>query len=91
MTSQRADKPNLRLTGIEWLICAVAAIGFLFDIYELLMLPLVGPPALMAMLGVERGDPLINVWMGRLFYVPAIFGGVGHGPSVVFGTGSRRA
>ena len=76
MTSERDEKPRLRLTGLEWLICAVAAIGFLFDIYELLMLPLVGPPALMEMLGVERGDPQINVWMGRLFYVPAIFGGV---------------
>jgi MFS family permease len=65
---------RLRLTPLEWLICSVAAIGFLFDTYELLMLPLVGPPALAELLGVKPGSPEMNVWMGRLFYVPAIFG-----------------
>ena len=35
---------KLSLTG--WLICAIAAIGFAFDIYELLMLPLVIKPAI---------------------------------------------
>ena len=74
--SDSAAVPRLRLTRLEWVICAVAAIGFLFDIYELLMLPLVGPPALAELLGVRPGSPEINVWMGRLFYVPAIFGGV---------------
>ena len=29
------------LTTVQWLICVIAAIGFAFDIYELLMLPLV--------------------------------------------------
>jgi MFS family permease len=75
-TPEPAPSSPLRLTGLEWLICAVAAIGFLFDIYELLMLPLVGPPALAELLGVERGSPEMNVWMGRLFYIPAIFGGI---------------
>jgi MFS family permease len=75
MTPEPAPRPQLRLTGTEWLICGVAAIGFLFDIYELLMLPLVGPPALAELLGVKPGSPEINVWMGRLFYIPAIFGG----------------
>ena len=37
---------RLRLSGLEWLICAMAAIGFAFDIYELLMLPLIVRPAL---------------------------------------------
>src|SRR5262245_7905687 len=32
------------LTRVEWLICVVASIGFAFDIYELLMLPLILPP-----------------------------------------------
>jgi MFS family permease len=35
---------RLGLTG--WLVCAIAAIGFAFDIYELLMLPLVIKPAI---------------------------------------------
>ena len=34
------------LTRTQWLICVIAAIGFAFDIYELLMLPLVIGPAL---------------------------------------------
>ena len=34
------------LTPIQWLICAIAAIGFAFDTYELLMLPLIVGPAL---------------------------------------------
>ena len=31
---------------MQWLICAIAAIGFVFDIYVLLMLPLIIKPAL---------------------------------------------
>jgi MFS family permease len=40
-----------RLTRTQWLICAIAAIGFAFDIYELLMLPLVIKPAIAALSG----------------------------------------
>ena len=35
-----------RLTRTQWLICVIASIGFAFDIYELLMLPLILAPAL---------------------------------------------
>ena len=42
-----------RLTPIQWTICVIAAIGFAFDTYELLMLPLVLPPALLEMLHVR--------------------------------------
>ena len=38
-----------RLGNVEWLICAIAAIGFAFDIYELLMLPLIVKPAIAAL------------------------------------------
>lgn len=34
------------LTSTQWLICFIAAIGFAFDIYELLMLPLIIKPAI---------------------------------------------
>ena len=33
------------LTTTQWLICLIASIGFAFDIYELLMLPLIIRPA----------------------------------------------
>jgi MFS family permease len=35
-----------RLTPVQWLVCTIAAIGFAFDIYELLMLPLIIKPAI---------------------------------------------
>ena len=35
-----------RLTSTQWLICIIASIGFAFDIYELLMLPLIIKPAI---------------------------------------------
>ncbi len=65
-----------RLTAIQWLICAVAALGFAFDIYELLMLPLIVGPALLELVGVKPGTPDFNYWVGMLFYLPALAGGV---------------
>ena len=69
---------NQRLTPIQWLICAIAAIGFAFDIYEILMLPLVVRPALLELAGpgVVPGSPEFQMWVGRLFYIPAFAGGV---------------
>ena len=40
-----------KLTTTQWLICIIASIGFAFDIYELLMLPLIVKPALAALGG----------------------------------------
>ena len=65
-----------RLTWLQWLICAIAAIGFAFDSYELLMLPLIVRPALIELLGVPPASPAINDWVGILFYVPAVAGGI---------------
>jgi predicted MFS family arabinose efflux permease len=65
-----------RLTTVQWLICAVAAIGFAFDIYELLMLPLIVRPALMDLAKLQPGSPEFNNWVGLLFWVPAMAGGV---------------
>jgi len=70
------NEPGLKLTPIQWTICAVAALGFAFDIYELLMLPLIVRPALLELADVRPGTPEFNQWIGMLFYVPAICGGV---------------
>ena len=70
------SKPLPNLTRTEWLICIVASIGFAFDIYELLMLPLIVRPALMDLAGVQPGTPEFNHWVGLLFYIPAVCGGV---------------
>jgi MFS family permease len=64
------------LTFIQWLICAIAAIGFAFDIYEILMLPLVVRPALLELIGAAPGSPEFQMWVGRLFYIPAFAGGI---------------
>jgi MFS family permease len=64
------------LTTTQWLICFVAALGFAFDTYELLMLPLIVRPALMDLLNVPANHPSINEWVGTLFYVPAVAGGI---------------
>ena len=69
-------KQSRGLTPIQWLICGVAALGFAFDIYELLMLPLIVRPALLELADVRPGTPEFNQWVGMLFYVPAVFGGI---------------
>ena len=65
-----------RLTWLQWLICATAAIGFAFDSYHLLVLPLIVRPALIELLAVPPTSPAINDWVGILFYVPAVAGGI---------------
>jgi MFS family permease len=65
-----------RLTPLQWTICAVAAIGFAFDIYEILMLPLIVGPALAELGGLRQGSVEYNAWVGRLFYIPAVAGGI---------------
>ena len=65
-----------RLTSIQWLICAIASIGFAFDIYEILMLPLIVRPALLELTGAVQGSPEYQMWVGRLFYIPAFAGGI---------------
>jgi MFS family permease len=70
------SQSTLRLTPTQWLICVIAAIGFAFDTYELLMLPLIVGPAIGEMVGAAPGTPLYADWVGRLFFVPAIFGGI---------------
>ena len=65
-----------KFTRTQWLICIVASIGFAFDIYELLMLPLVVRPALQELAGVSPGTPEFERWVGLLFFVPALTGGL---------------
>ncbi len=68
--------PALKLTKVQWLVCVIAALGFAFDIYELLMLPLIVRPALLELGGFQPGTPEFAAWVGRLFYIPAIAGGI---------------
>lgn len=71
-----AESEAPRLTRTQWLICVIAALGFAFDIYELLMLPLVIGPAMGALAQIKPGTPEYQTWVGLLFYIPALCGGV---------------
>jgi MFS family permease len=65
-----------QMSVTEWLICAVACVGFAFDTYTLLVLTLIVRPALTEMLPANAGPAVFNQWVGILFYVPAIAGGM---------------
>ncbi|MFN7948700.1 MAG: MFS transporter [Blastocatellia bacterium] len=65
-----------RLTSVQWLICIIAAIGFAFDTYELLMLPLIVRPAIEQLGGIQFGSPEFLRWRDLFFYVPAVCGGL---------------
>ena len=63
-----------RLTPVQWLICAIACLGFACDLYESLMLPLIVRPALTALGNLKPGTSEFNLWVGLLFYVPNLAG-----------------
>jgi hypothetical protein len=65
-----------KFTCVQWTVCIIASIGFAFDIYELLMLPLIVRPALADLVGAKPGTPEFEFWVGMLFFVPAMAGGV---------------
>ena len=73
-TAAHANLP--RLTQVQWLICVIAAIGFAFDTYVLLMLPLIVRPALEQLGGLQFGSAEYARWRDLLFYVPALCGGI---------------
>ena len=78
MSSPQAPAPK-PLGTTEWLICFIAVIGFAFDIYELLMLPLIVKPAIAALSAplieqlVQAGTPrpeAVALWIpGGTMYV----------------------
>ena len=76
MTNRQPDSPAPRLTPMQWAICITAAIGFAFDIYQLLMLPLIVRPALEQLGGIKFGTPEFAYWRDLFFYVPAFAGGI---------------
>jgi MFS family permease len=77
VTDPSAPTERQRLTVTVWLIVSMAAIGFAFDIYSILMLPLILPPAMKELLpSAAPGSPEFNQWRGMMFYIPAFAGGV---------------
>jgi len=75
-TMPQAARTSQKLTAVQWVICAMAAIGFAFDTYALLVLPLIVRPALMDLAKLKPETPDFNYWVGLLFYIPAVAGGI---------------
>src|SRR5262249_8915654 len=71
-----SDLPSGRqpLTFRHWLILILAAIGFGFDIYVLLIMQYIGRDLLVELL--PNADPATRAhWKGLLFWVPMLVGG----------------
>ena len=65
-----------RLTTLQWVICVIAVIGFAFDTYEILMLPLILQPAIQELARVAPGTPEYTSWARTMFYIPAFAAGI---------------
>jgi MFS family permease len=76
MASPRPLKNTRPLTVTQWLICVIAVIGFAFDSFVLLMLPLILRPAIEQLGGLTFGSPGYTHWRDLMFYVPAVAGGI---------------
>ena len=64
-----------RLTPLQWLICAVACVGFAFDTYEITVFAIVARPSL-ASFGLHPGSVEFNRWVGWLLWLPQAAGGI---------------
>lgn len=76
LAEAETDFGPVRLSAVMWIICAVACLGFAFDTYEILVLPLIVRPALVELGRLQPGGAEFNHWVGLLFYVPFAAGGV---------------
>ena len=59
----RASEPAFAgLETRQWVIvCGIAALGFAFDLYEIVILPLVVRPVLIGLGGLKPGSPEFNL------------------------------
>jgi MFS family permease len=74
--STATQSPAKPLSPIQRLVWIVAAVGFAFDTYELVILSLIVRPAINSLSPMTTGSPELNRWVGLLFYVPLAAGGI---------------
>jgi len=70
------DSPKPLSSVVRVLILTIAAIGFLFDTYELLMFPVTGGQAIGELLKVAPNSDEVRLWSGRMLWIAALAGGV---------------
>jgi MFS family permease len=71
---------------MQWAICTIAVIGFAFDTFEILMLPLILQPAILELTNCVAGTPQFAAcgpgsevyvsWARMMFFVPAFAAGI---------------
>ncbi|MHB0959748.1 MAG: MFS transporter [Pirellulaceae bacterium] len=76
MNAPSSRRTIFKLTFVQWTVCVIAAIGFAFDIYELLMMPLIMRPVLEDLVGARPGSPDFEFWVAMLLFVPFMVGGL---------------
>ena len=81
MSDDLSNSSSRGLTSTQWLICIMAAIGFAFDTYELLMFPVIGSDAVAELLStadnrVSPQSDIVRLWAGRMLWIAALSGGV---------------
>ncbi|MBA4066697.1 MAG: MFS transporter [Isosphaera sp.] len=74
--SSPAPAPSGLPPVTKWLVLIVAAVGFLFDTYELLMFPVIGSQALAELLDAPPTSDIVRLWSGRMLWIAALAGGV---------------
>jgi len=70
-----SPQSRARLTPLQWLICAVACLGFAFDTYEITVFSIVARPSLSSF-GLHPGTAEFNRWVGMLLWLPQAAGGL---------------
>jgi MFS family permease len=63
------------LSPLDWLVCAVVTCGFVFDAFEIVVMPITVRPALIGF-GLVPGTTTFSRWVGLLLYLPAVAGGL---------------
>ena len=71
-----ADAPAPRLTPLQGLICGLAAIGFCFDIYVILVMPPILRDVVTELTGNAFGTPGYKTWTNLLLFLPLVLGGL---------------
>ncbi len=67
--------PPVLSRAVRYTVIVIACIGFLFDIYEVLVGPLIVQPALAELAGLKPGTQEYRDWAAILFWVPPLVGG----------------
>jgi MFS family permease len=72
--------PPVQLKASHWLILCISVIGFAFDTYALLVMPIIARPALASLLNVDpdtaSGTAAILEWTGYIMWGSALCGGI---------------